>query len=339
MTETGGRACWCGFSDLKGFSPNYLRCPECGSLVYQGTGPQAGVTDDSVDFYGRGYWFEHQERCFGFPNIVERAVLDLSERCVYWLQHLLEYKLPPSRVLELGCAHGGSVALMRWAGFDAIGLELSPWVVEFARKSFDVPVLQGPLESHNIKQQSLDAICMFDVLEHFEDPVSTLAHCRNLLRPEGIFLIQTPELPENLDYDQMSRGGDARLEQLKEQEHLFLFSRHGVRRLFAKLGYGTIHFLEPLFGYDMFFVASNGTLKVNTAQAISQALCRKPSGRLVQEMLTLYEDKNSLRAELEKYRANLGMRTIPYILKRSAKNFLGRCFHVVRGAHTLLRKR
>jgi 2-polyprenyl-3-methyl-5-hydroxy-6-metoxy-1,4-benzoquinol methylase len=332
------RACWCASSELQPFSEYYLQCQTCGTLVYQGRTPDARVIDDANDFYGHRYWLEHQEEDLGLPNIVERALLDLPERCVYWTRHLLKYKLPPQRVLELGCAHGGSVALMRWAGFDAFGVEVSPWVISFAERSFHIPVLQGPLVDLEPEHNSVDAVCLFDVLEHLSDPFETVQGCREWMKSDAIWLIQTPEVPNNMDYVTMKKKNVGFLKHLHE-EHLFLFSKNAVTQLFARLGYGTIHFLEPLFGYDMFFVASNATLKVNTAQAISQALCREPSGRLIQAMLTLYEDQNSLRAELEEYRGNLGMWTIPHIVKRSAKNFLRRCFYAVPGAHKLRRKR
>lgn len=103
------RACWCTSSELQRFSEFCLQCQTCGSLVYQGMTPDPRVIDDSNDFYGHRYWLEHQEEDPGLPNIVERASLDLPERCIYWIRHLLKYKLPPQRVLESGCDHGGSV--------------------------------------------------------------------------------------------------------------------------------------------------------------------------------------------------------------------------------------
>jgi 2-polyprenyl-3-methyl-5-hydroxy-6-metoxy-1,4-benzoquinol methylase len=331
------RSCWCALSELQRFSEFYLRCQKCGTLVYQGMAPEPRVIDDSNDFYGHQYWLEHQEEDLGLPNIVERALLDLPERCVYWTRHLLNYKLPPQRILEIGCAHGGGLALMRWAGFDAFGVELSPWVVNFAEKSFDVQVLQGPVEDLEPEANSVDAVCLFDVLEHLSDPFETLQRCREWMKPDAIWLVQTPEVPDNMDYFTMVNKNVGFLKHLHE-EHIFLFSKNAVTQLFASLGYGAIHFLEPLFGYDMFFVACNTTLNVNTDQAISQVLSSTPSGRLIQAMLRLYEDRSSLRAELEKYRGKSGMATIPYIAKRSVKNFLRRCFYAVPGAHRLRRK-
>jgi hypothetical protein len=84
------------------------------------------VVDDAHDFYGKNYWFTHQEGDLGLPNIITRARIDLPERCLYWLRTLLKYKLPPAKVLELGSAHGGFVALLQWAGFEAMGSEVSP---------------------------------------------------------------------------------------------------------------------------------------------------------------------------------------------------------------------
>ena len=127
--------CWCGNTDLVPFSPKYLKCESCNTLVVAEVSEvnQTLVTDSDEDFYGRSYWFAHQEENLGLPNISVRSRSDLPERCTHWLGTVLKYKLPPGKVLELGSAHGGFVALLRWAGFDTTGLELSPWVADYAR--------------------------------------------------------------------------------------------------------------------------------------------------------------------------------------------------------------
>src|SRR5260370_288880 len=150
------RPCWCGNAELAPFSPEYLTCRRCGSLVSLcGLTPdQVQVRDDGADYYGKSYWLEHQTDELKLPSIEERAFSDLAGRCVYWLRNLLRYCLPPGRVLELACAHGGLVALMRSAGFDATGLEVSPWVVDFARETFQIPTICGPLEEQRLEAGS-----------------------------------------------------------------------------------------------------------------------------------------------------------------------------------------
>src|SRR6185503_8503899 len=121
MTTKPERLCWCDKSSLVTFSPDYAVCQHCGTLVSQVglSVEQLTVRDDDQDFYGREYWLSHQRQDLGLPDIYARARSDLPERGLYWLRTLLSYKLPPARVLELGSSHGGFVALLRWAGFDA----------------------------------------------------------------------------------------------------------------------------------------------------------------------------------------------------------------------------
>ena len=63
---------------------------------------------------------------------------------------------------------------MRLAGFDASGAEMSPWLCQFARDTFNVPMLCGPIEDLDVESGSLDMLVMMDVLEHMPDPVGSM---------------------------------------------------------------------------------------------------------------------------------------------------------------------
>lgn len=299
--------CWCGNTELVSFSLEYLKCSICKTLVAaQIPEPNiAKVTDDEKDFYGREYWFSHQENDLGLSNIRIRSRTDLPERCLHWLRTLLKYKLPPAKVLELGSAHGGFVAILRWAGFDATGLELSPWVVDFARRTFSIPMLLGPVEEQAIEPGSLDVIALMDVLEHLPDPIVTICHCMNLLKPNGILLIQTPCLPENKSYEQMKEENDSFLLLLKEEEHLYLFSKHSIIDFLNRLGAKYFEFEPAIFShYDMFLVVSREPLSSYTTEEIENALIATSAGRLIQAMLDLDGQNNSLRKKYEESEAD-----------------------------------
>jgi 2-polyprenyl-3-methyl-5-hydroxy-6-metoxy-1,4-benzoquinol methylase len=296
LTDTA--KCWCGNTDLSPFSPEYLKCTVCGTLVVAQM-PEADntrVSDDENDFYSREYWFSHQENDLGFSNIEIRSRTDLPERCLHWLRTVLKYKLPPAQVLEIGSAHGGFVAMLRWAGFDAMGLELSPWVVEFARGTFGVPILLGPVEDHEIEPSSLDLIVLTDVLEHLPDPVGTMRHCLSLLKPDGILIIQTPCLPEGRSYEDMVTQHDPFLKMLVEEEHLYLFSQHSIQELFHRLGVNHLAFEPAIFAhYDMFLAVSRAPLAVEPPAEIERALSSTLSGRLIQAMLDLDDQLHDLK--------------------------------------------
>jgi 2-polyprenyl-3-methyl-5-hydroxy-6-metoxy-1,4-benzoquinol methylase len=308
-TQAQTRPCWCGNRRFKDYSPNFVACAECGTLVSRIglTAEQVQVRDDSHDYYGKEYWLSHQSQGLGLPTIHDRARQDLPGRCIYWLQTLLSCKRPPARVLELGCAHGGLVALLRWAGFDAVGLELSPWVTEFARSAFGIPVLLGPVEDQGLAEGSFDAVVLSDVMEHLPDPVGTLRGCVRLLKPDGALVVQTPEYPDHRAYADLVAAGVPFLRMIDDNvaaEHLYVFSRRSARRLLESLGCAWFEFLSPYFGCDMYFVAARQDLRRRTAEEVAAGLATQPGGRLVQTLLDKYAEAESVRTSWEKAEAD-----------------------------------
>ncbi len=284
------RRCWCGSGELAPFDNLYLSCQSCESLVVA-TPPEGDPTrvrDDDGDFYGRRYWFEHQQE-LGQPDLEARSLTDLSERCLHWLQTLLKYRSPPGRTLELGCSHGGFVHLLAGCGFEASGLELSPWVVDFASSTFEVPVRLGPIEDQDIEPGSLDVIVAMDVLEHLPEPETTLRRCAELLSDDGIFLIQTPCRPAGKSYEDLADAEDRFLEMLLPTEHLYLFSRQAAGELLKRVGASHQAFEPAIFDhYDMFLVAGSEPLQARSETAVWEELAKTASGRRILALLDLH---------------------------------------------------
>jgi 2-polyprenyl-3-methyl-5-hydroxy-6-metoxy-1,4-benzoquinol methylase len=246
------------------------------------------VKDDDKDFYGKQYYQLYATDKLGYPGLADRARLDLPERCLHWLRALLKYKLPPGRILELGSAHGAFVALLGWTGFEASGLELSPWLVRFAKATFGITMLTGKIEEQEIEAGSLDAIVLMDVLEHLRDPVGTMKRCLTLLKLDGILLVQTPRYPEGTSFAEMRDKDDSFLLQLKPEEHIYLFSKSSATQLFTQCGARYVVFEQAIFShYDMFFIVGREPLVVNAKNEIERALLRAPVSRLVLALLDL----------------------------------------------------
>jgi len=314
--------CWCSSGELQDFLPGYSRCLSCGTLIAETASCPVDVRigREEEAFYGKEYWFSHQEKDLRLPDIHSRARADLPERCLYWLRTLLKYKPPAAAALELGGAHGGFVAMLRWAGYDASGLELSPWVVEFARQTFGVPMCQGPVEDQNIEQGSLDVIALMDVLEHLQDPVDTMKRCAVLLKPDGLFLIQTPCCRDDGTYDEMAARNDPFLNMLIPEEHLFLFSKKSIVTFFNRLGMDFTVFEPAIFGhYDMFVVAGKKPLRVHTLEEQEKALMATPGGRMVQAILDLDKQRRALEQRCLELEADRSARQ--EVIERQAREF------------------
>ncbi|HSV15737.1 MAG TPA: class I SAM-dependent methyltransferase [Tepidisphaeraceae bacterium] len=296
-TDNSCMRCWCGNERLIEWGEGYHRCDACQTLVAAITDRQADprVIDDRADLYGRDYWFDHQTRELNCPDIITRSRTDLSDRCIHWLRTLLQFKLPPARVLEIGCAHGGFVAMLHQSGFDATGLELSPSIVEYARQTFDVPVLSGPIEDQTIAAGTLDAVILMDVMEHLPQPQATLRRCLDLLKSDGVLLIQTPSYPEGATLPELRAIGHKFSMMLDPNEHLFLFSPTAARKLFQQLDAEHIEFVPAIFGfYDMSFVVSRQSIARTTPSERDAALTATLPGRFMQAMLDLDERRLNL---------------------------------------------
>jgi len=291
-------SCWCGQTELEQFSEAYLHCPTCHTLIDKKIKETGAIIarDDESDFYGSHYWYEHQVNELGLPDITVRSRSDLPERCVCWLRAVMKYCLPPAHVLELGSSHGGFVAMLQVAGYEAMGLELSPAIVDYARKTFNIPVLQGSLEEQNLAESPQDVIILMDVLEHLPQPKTTLELCLKTLKPGGVLIIQTPMFPAGQSLMALREKKHPFLKMLLPGEHLFLFSQRALERLLTELGLEYYAFEKPFFSqYDMFVIASRKSLKINQEEKIDHYLLSSPERRFLLALL----DKDKAYTNLE----------------------------------------
>ena len=288
--------CWCGANSLQPYGPHYLRCKVCGTLVGQAglADDEALVRNDEADFYGKRYWLEHQRDELSLPDIYARARQDLPERCVHWLKSLIRYRQPPARILEIGAGHGAFTALLRFAGYDATALDLSPWVAEFARTRFGIDYLVGPVEDQELESHSVDVVIANDVLEHLAYPVATMRRCAELLKPDGLLVIQTPEAPDERSYDDLVADRGLFLEHIERAatEHLYLFGRKALGLLLARVGLVEVVFEEPVYPYDMWCVAGSAPVRRSEAD-FGELVGPDPSGLLT---LALIDSHTALRA-------------------------------------------
>lgn len=100
---------------------------------------------------------------------------------------------PGAKVLDIGTAGGAFLDAAKQYGYDAYGLDPSADMVARG-KARGLQIEQGTLESHSFTPGSFDMICLWDVIEHLPDPKSALTEIRKLLKPEGVLLINFPDI-------------------------------------------------------------------------------------------------------------------------------------------------
>lgn len=128
-------------------------------------------------------------------------------------------------LLDIGCAAGFSILAAEKRGWEAEGVELSEFCVDYAR-SRGLKVHQGNLSDYPGKKESFDAITMWDYLEHSDDPLRDLKTCYSLLKKEGVVLLSIP----NVDSWSFSLLKEKWIG-FKNIEHFYYFSRETLSKL------------------------------------------------------------------------------------------------------------
>ncbi len=140
--------------------------------------------------------------------------------------------------LDLGCASGGLLALLRPRAGHLAGLELSETAARAAAQIGD-EVVQGALEDRDLPfaAGAFDLVVLADVLEHLADPAAALARAAGWCRPGGAILVSVPNVAHWSARLALARGRWPQEESgTFDSSHLRWFTRASLRELLTDAG-------------------------------------------------------------------------------------------------------
>jgi len=150
-----------------------------------------------------------------------------------------ERLLPPGgRVLDVGCASGGLLALLRTRAGHLAGLEVSASAAQAASSIAD-HVVQGALADPELPFEagSFDLVVLADVLEHLPDPAAGLARAKDWCRPGGAVLVSVPNVAHWQARVTLLRGRWPQTDSgTFDSSHLRWFTRDALGALLAGAG-------------------------------------------------------------------------------------------------------
>lgn len=257
--------CWCGNTFLLNYSPDYALCDKCNSLVrkiWPGEEPTPAGKDQ----------FSRVPLALEEDELRARLRREMTASIPRWLDALIKYRLPPASILELGSAHGGFVAALRAAGYNATGFEADASLTEFAQKTFDFQLLQGALEAQKIKKGSIDVIVAMNAIERMENPAETMRHALEFLKTGGILLLQTPCFDPEKTFEELIRTENPILPHFDEPERQRFFSAQALEKFFGELGWGVFCEEPNPFDRNVLAVVSQGEMNVISGEERETAL-------------------------------------------------------------------
>ena len=123
---------------------------------------------------------EHRE-------LVEQAVDELAKVVV-----------PPAPVADLGCGPGAHTLALARRGYDVVGIDGSPRMVDVARTRAARDGIDATFQLHDLTaplpfpDESLEAVVAILILQHLSYPADFIAEIRRCLRPGGHLSITAP---------------------------------------------------------------------------------------------------------------------------------------------------
>jgi 2-polyprenyl-3-methyl-5-hydroxy-6-metoxy-1,4-benzoquinol methylase len=103
--------------------------------------------------------------------------------------------LQNAKVLDIGCGGGLFLSLLKQAGADVIGIELSDSRAQYAKTKHSLEINKQPIENEYWQKgyaNHFDAATLWDVIEHVNYPFEALQSTAKVLKQGGLLLIDTP---------------------------------------------------------------------------------------------------------------------------------------------------
>ena len=205
----------------------YVRCTSCG--LYQ-INPQPLDTEVKQRYsgkYGQDYLSYEIEN---ETNFLDLQLLALKDAGFDGVESEIFSNEKEPRILDVGCATGALLEVLRNRRWRVTGVEISP-CADYAHDKRNLDIRKLPLEENHFASGYFDVVHASHLIEHLNNPRSFLEESARILKQHGRLFITTPNIS----------GFQARLLGSRWRsaifDHLYLFSIKTLKSILAKSGF------------------------------------------------------------------------------------------------------
>jgi len=217
----------------EGFS--FVKCKHCG-LVQRNPQPDKNeILARYSSTYGNDYLSYELENEAAFLKLQQLALKDAGfsklEKKLFAAE---QSRAESPSILDIGCATGALIAVLRDKGWRVTGVEISPSAI-YAKNERKLDVRNVPLEENNFSDGSFDVILASHLIEHLNEPKTFLEETYRILKENGSIFITTPDISGFQSLLFGSRWRSAIF------DHLYLFSRRTLSKMLKTVGFKVVN--------------------------------------------------------------------------------------------------
>lgn len=210
------------FAEKNGF--HLERCQGCGLVQ---------VTDDLrqvnlADYYDQEF-FDETYDWLQAPGAGRRKEY---RKFNYRLGEIEKLKPEKGAILDIGCSFGFFLDVARARGWRPVGVEIGDYAARFAREKLSLEVHVRDLLEAPLDDGRFDAITMWNVLEHLNDPLAQFHRINALLKPGGVIVFTTGDVDSYI-----RRLEGLRWRALIPPIHVANYNFGAIQRLFERTGF------------------------------------------------------------------------------------------------------
>jgi ubiquinone/menaquinone biosynthesis C-methylase UbiE len=119
---------------------------------------------------------------------------------------------PPGRLLDLGCGTGWTSAFFARRGYEVVGQDIAPDMIELAERNkqrYEAQSLRFVVSDYESLQfdEPFDCAVFYDSLHHATDERAALQSAYRALRPGGVLVTHEPGAGHSKSADSLARDG------------------------------------------------------------------------------------------------------------------------------------
>lgn len=172
------------------------------------------------------------------------------------------------KLLDVGTAAGGFLAAAKARGWEVEGCEPNRWLANWGSHHYGIRIHPGSVFEQSFEPGSFDVVTLWDVIEHTTNPREVLEHCRSLLRPGGILVVNYPDVGSWI-----ARALGRRWLFLSSV-HLHYFDRSTMTRLLQSTGFGVTTIKPHVQRLELDYLLARGSALSAGFSKVARAVVR-----------------------------------------------------------------